>query len=101
MVLVKPVTVVQWHRRGFPPVLALVFEIGTAVSGSRSSGFDSANGVANLLWGAPRIHGELLKLSIEISQSTVTTWCEGEGRLRRPGAASCAIRPQALLQSTC
>jgi hypothetical protein len=26
---------------------------------------------ANPLWGAPRIHGELLKLGIEISQSTV------------------------------
>ena len=27
--------------------------------------------IANLLWGAPRIHGELLKLGIEISQATV------------------------------
>ena len=27
--------------------------------------------MANLLWGAPRIHGELLKLGIEISQATV------------------------------
>ena len=27
--------------------------------------------LANPLWGAPRIHGELLKLSIEISQATV------------------------------
>jgi len=26
---------------------------------------------ANPLWGAPRIHGELLKLGIEVSQSTV------------------------------
>jgi len=25
----------------------------------------------NSLWGAPRIHGELLKLGIEIAQSTV------------------------------
>jgi hypothetical protein len=25
----------------------------------------------NPLWGAPRIHGELLKLGIEIAQSTV------------------------------
>ena len=27
--------------------------------------------LANLLWGAPRIHGELLKLGIEVSQATV------------------------------
>jgi hypothetical protein len=26
---------------------------------------------ANPLWGAPRIHGELLKVGIEISQATV------------------------------
>jgi transposase InsO family protein len=29
---------------------------------------------ANLLWGAPRVHGELLKLGIEVSQSTVATY---------------------------
>jgi hypothetical protein len=27
---------------------------------------------ANALWGAPRIHGELLKLGIEISQASVS-----------------------------
>ena len=27
--------------------------------------------MANPLWGAPRIHGELLKLAIEVSQATV------------------------------
>lgn len=29
---------------------------------------------ANPLWGAPRVHGELLKLGIEISERTVTRW---------------------------
>ena len=29
---------------------------------------------ANPLWGAPRIHGELLKLGIKISQATVGRW---------------------------
>jgi hypothetical protein len=28
----------------------------------------------NPLWGAPRIHGELLKLGIEISQATVAKY---------------------------
>ena len=27
--------------------------------------------IANPLWGAPRIHGELLKLGIEVGQTTV------------------------------
>ena len=29
--------------------------------------------MANPLWGAPRIHGELLKLGIEISERTVSS----------------------------
>jgi hypothetical protein len=29
---------------------------------------------ANLLWGSPRIHGELLKLGIAVSQSTVAKY---------------------------
>ena len=30
--------------------------------------------VENPLWGAPRIHGELLKLGIEVAQSTVAKY---------------------------
>ena len=41
--------------------------------------------VANPLWGAPRIHGELLKLGIEISQTTVATYMP---RHRRPPSPS-------------
>lgn len=37
--------------------------------------------VANPLWGAPRIHGELLKLGIDVSQSTVANYMV---RGRRP-----------------
>jgi hypothetical protein len=38
---------------------------------------------ANPLWGAPRIHGELLKLGIEVSQATVAKYM-----VRRPRSAS-------------
>ena len=37
----------------------------------------------NWLWGAPRIHGELLKLGIEVAQSTVAKYMVK--RPRRPG----------------
>ena len=69
MVLVKPATVVQWHRQGFrlfwrwrsrsgrPSVDREVRKLIREMSG------------ANPLWGAPRIHGELLKLGIEIKQA--------------------------------
>ena len=49
-------------------------EIGTAVSKSRSLGFDSADERRRPALGAPRIHGELLKLGIEISQTTVAKY---------------------------
>jgi hypothetical protein len=74
--LVKPATVIGWHRRGFrlfwtwksrrrtgrpgvsKEVRALIRELSSA----------------NPLWGAPRIHGELLKLGISVSQSTVVKY---------------------------
>ena len=39
--------------------------------------------IANPLWGAPRIHGELLKLGIEIGQTSVAKYMA-----RRPGPPS-------------
>ena len=44
----------------------------------------------NPLWGAPRIHGELQKLEISVSQSTVTKYMR---RQRRPRQASRAAGP--------
>jgi len=38
--------------------------------------------LANRLWGAPRIHGELLKLGIEVEQSTVAKYMARSGRGR-------------------
>src|SRR5262249_41953683 len=72
MILVKPATVIAWHRKGFrfywrcrsrgpgrPRINAEIRELIRSMSN------------ANPLWGAPRIHGELLKLGIKISQATV------------------------------
>jgi hypothetical protein len=45
----------------------------------------------NSLWGATKIHGELLKLGIEVSQSTVSVYMVPRGighcRLGRPSFA--------------
>jgi putative transposase len=75
MVLVKPATVVAWHRKGFrfywrwrsrrpgrPRISPEIRDLIRRMSN------------ANPLWGAPRIHGELLKLGIKISQATVGRW---------------------------
>ncbi len=76
LVIVKPETVVAWHRQGFrlfwtwksrrrigrPPVPSDVRDLIQTMSQD------------NPLWGAPRIHGELLKLGVAVSQATVAEY---------------------------
>jgi transposase InsO family protein len=83
-VIIQPDTIVRWHRAGFrsywrwksrsrggrPKVPVEVRSLIRRMS------------VENPLWGAPRIHGELLKLGIEVAQSTVAKYMAR----RRPGS---------------
>ena len=77
LIIVKPETVVRWHRAGFrrywtwksrprrpgrPSVAPEVRELIRDMSRS------------NPLWGAPRVHGELMKLGITISQAAVSKY---------------------------
>jgi transposase InsO family protein len=76
LAIVRPDTVVRWHRAGFrcywrwksrrrwgrPGVPAEIRQLIRQMS------------VANPLWGAPRIHGELLKLGIDIGQTSVAKY---------------------------
>jgi putative transposase len=73
LVVVQPETVIAWHRRGFRMVWAWK---SRRRAGRRSASPDiraliRSMADANPQWGAPRIHGELLKLGIEVSQTTV------------------------------
>ena len=83
LTIVEPETVLRWHRAGFrsfwrwksrrragrpsvtPEIRRLIREMS----------------LANPLWGAPRIHGELLKLGIDIGQTSVAKYM---ARRRRP-----------------
>src|SRR5580700_1834797 len=76
LTIVRPETLVRWHRAGFrcywrwksrrrggrpqieADLRALIRQMSTE----------------NLLWGAPRIHGELLKLGFSVAQSTVAKY---------------------------
>jgi putative transposase len=76
LLIVKPETVIAWHRRGFrlywrwksrhrdgrPTVSPGVRHLIRQIS------------LANPRWGAPRIHGELLKIGIEVCQATVAKY---------------------------
>jgi putative transposase len=83
LIIVRPETVVAWHRKGFRLFWTWLSrrkmgrpEVSPAI---RSLILKMA--AANPLWGAPRIHGELLKLGIEVSERTVSRLLP---RKRRP-----------------
>jgi hypothetical protein len=46
--------------------------------------------IANPLWGAPRIHGELLKLGIDIGQTSVAKYMVGRDHSLPPGPGRAA-----------
>src|ERR1700724_2486028 len=74
MVLVKLATVIQWHRKGFRLYWrwrSRSRSVGRPKVSSETRDLIRQMSMANPLWGAPRIHGELLKLGIEVSQATV------------------------------
>lgn len=76
LTIVKPETVIRWHRAGFrawwrwksrprdgrPQTPIEIRRLIRTVS------------LANPLWGAPRIHGELLKIGIDVGQTTVAKY---------------------------
>jgi len=75
LIIVRPETVVSWHRKGFRLFWAW---ISRKKRGGRQGTSPAVRALirkmamANPLWGAPRIHGELLKLGILISERTVS-----------------------------
>jgi hypothetical protein len=76
LAIVRPETAIRWHRAGFrsywrwkskqrcgrPTVTVEIRQLIRQMSG------------ANPLWGAPRIHGELLKLGIDVGQTSVAKY---------------------------
>ncbi len=81
--IIKPETIVRWHRRGFRAD-------GRWKSRSRGGRPKTEGEIRRLIremslenpfWGAPRIHGELLKLGIDVGQTTVAQYM---ARYRRP-----------------
>ena len=76
LTIMQPETLVRWHRAGFrrywrwksrrrggrPPVETELRALIRRMS------------IENPLWGAPRIHGELLKLGFEVAQSSVAKY---------------------------
>src|SRR6266481_2918529 len=103
LAIVKPETVIKWHRAGFrsywswksrrgggrptvpPEIRKLIREMS----------------IANPLWGAPRIHGELLKLGIDDRRAWPNICSKDENPRRKVGRRSCAITLTGSLRWIC
>jgi transposase InsO family protein len=76
VIIVQPETLVRWHRAGF----RCYWRWRSRPQGGRPQidtelrALIRQMGTENQLWGAPRIHGELLKLGFRASQSTVAKY---------------------------
>jgi hypothetical protein len=95
LVLLRPATVVQWHRQGFRFYWCWRSRSGRPSVDQEVRALVRQMSNANPLWGAPRIHGEVLKLGFKISQATVAKY------MVLPGAASCTIRLRESPPLTC
>jgi hypothetical protein len=76
VVIVKPETVIAWQRRAFRSFWSWKSRrrIGRSSVPPDIRALIRSMSRTNPRWGAPRIHGELLKLGIEVSQSTVAKY---------------------------
>jgi putative transposase len=88
LIIVQPNTIVRWHRRGFrlywaklsrrprqPGRPQLSLEVRDLIQKMASENS----------WGAPRIHGELLCISFEVSERTVSRYLRSLPRSPRRG----------------
>jgi hypothetical protein len=81
--ILEPETVIRWHRTGFRAYWRWKSQSrgGQPKTPAELRQLIREMSVANPLWGAPRIHGELLKLGIDGGQTTVARYMT---RRRRP-----------------
>jgi hypothetical protein len=75
LVIVKPEILIAWHRQGFRLFWTWKSRrVGRPTVPTDVRKLIRTMSEGNLLWGAPRIHGELLKLGIEVSQASVAKY---------------------------
>jgi transposase InsO family protein len=76
LAIVRPETVIRWHRLGFQAYWRWRSRkhVGRPKVSAELRALIREMSQANPLWGAPRIHGELLKLGFGVAQSTVAKY---------------------------
>ena len=75
LVVVQPATVVSWQRRRFKQYWKKLSQKkgpGRPKVSAEVRKLVRTMAAANVTWGAPRIHGELLKLGFDMSERTIS-----------------------------
>jgi len=98
--VIQPETVLRWRRHG----ITLIWKYrsrGRWRGGRPRIALETRQLIremarANFLWGAPRIHGELLKLGITVSQATVSRYMPPSRKGRRSQAWRTFVRNHAI-----
>ncbi len=82
IVILKPATVIRWQRRGFQAYWRWKsrWRGGRPKINREIRSLIRQMSRENPLWGAPRIHGELLMLGVDVAQSTVAKYMDRAGR---------------------
>ncbi len=97
--IVRPETIIRWHRMGFRAGWRWKSHNPGGRPGIDQELRDLVRRMCkeNPLWGAPRIHGELLKLGFDIAQSTVSKYMlRRRGRHLKGGRLFSATTPTGL-----
>jgi putative transposase len=79
LIVVVPDTVVEWHRAGFKLYWRILSKVWRPCGGRRRISKEIQDLIfqmvtENPMWGAPRIHGELLMLGFDVSERTISRW---------------------------
>ena len=79
--VIRPETLVRWHRAGFRRYWCWKSRPfgGRPQISAELRALIRRMSIENPLWGAPRIHGELLKLGFEVAQSSVAKYMVKRG----------------------
>src|SRR6478735_4558641 len=100
LTIIRPETLVRWHRAGF----RCYWRWKSRPLGGRPQidtelrALIRRMSTENQLWGAPRIHGELLKLgfSVSLNQRSPSTWSRGVDLQVKDGGPFCETTRQTL-----
>src|SRR5205823_10000440 len=81
MTIIQPETLVRWHRAGFRRYWRWKSRNlgGRSPIAAELRALIRRMSLENTLWGAPHIHGELLKLGFTVAQSTVAKYMAKKG----------------------